>query len=381
MRKLLSGVAIFAIATLTIQVTNVGAAASPRRVIPTNTAINGRVNALALGAGRLFIGGQMTAPFNRLGAINPGSGTVAWAPGGVPSEVRALELVGGTLFVGGAFGIRIYNASSLALLRSFSCGSVRALAVDSTGGGVIVGGNISQCDNQTHQNLARIDVGSRTVVAGFTASTNATVTALESDASGTFVGGFFANIRGTQASVATSRFRLGKITAGGAVVTSFAPTYVPASGEAGSGKSVRAFDTSNGRLFASWGESVNKVVVYNQTSAAFIRQWGSNGDTQAVFTQGGNAYFGGHWQTFNGSGPLYFAAVDAGSFAREAVVSPIPIAAMGIFAIIGDGGGGLWLEATSEATGDQEPSTSSVWSTSPRSGSCGHVRRVRGSSP
>ena len=143
--------------------------------------------------------------------------------------------------------------------------------------------------------------------------------------------------------MATSRFRLGKITAGGAVVTSFAPTYVPASGEAGSGKSVRALDTSNGRLFASWGESVNKVVVYNQTSAAFIRQWGSNGDTQAVFTQGGNAYFGGHWQTFNGSGPLYFAAVDAGSFAREAVVSPIPIAAMGIFAIIGDGGGGLWL--------------------------------------
>ena len=62
-----------------------------------------------------------------------------------------------------------------------------------------------------------------------------------------------------------------------------------------------------------------------------------------MFTQGGNAYFGGHWQTFNGSGPLYFAAVDAGSFAREAVVSPIPIAAMGIFAIIGDGGGGLWL--------------------------------------
>jgi len=337
MRKMLSGVAMVAIATLTIHVTSAGAVATPRRVVATNTAINGRVSALALGTGRLFVGGQMTAPFNRLGAINPGTGAVVWAPSDVPSEVRALELAGGALFVGGAFGIRIYDASTLALLRSFSCGTVRALAVDATGAGVIVGGNFSSCGGQTHQNLARIDVASRNVAASFTASANATVLALESDGTGTFVGGFFGKINGT------SRFRLGKITSAGALDASFAPTYVPAPGEPGDGKSVRALDTSNGRLFASWGESVNKVVVYNETSAAFVRQWGSNGDTQAVFTQGGNAYFGGHWQTFDGSGPPYFAAVDAGSSAREAVVSPIPLAPMGVFAIVGDGAGGLWL--------------------------------------
>ena len=338
MRKMLSGVAIFAIATLTIQVTSAGAAASPRRVIPTNTAINGRVTDLALGAGRLFIGGQMTAPFNRLGAINPGSGAVVWTPGGVPSEVRALELVGGTLFVGGAFGIRIYNASSLALLRSFSCGSVRALAVDSTGGGVIVGGNISQCDDQTHQNLARIDVGSRTCrgrVHG--------VDQRHRDRPR------IRRQRHVRRRLLRQHQRDQPLPPGQDQRRRRSRHVVRADVRAGVGRARQRQVGPRPSTPATGACSPRGARASTRWSCTTRPRPPSSGSgvptatPRPCFTQGGNAYFGGHWQTFNGSGPPYFAAVDAGSFAREAVVSPIPIAPMGIFAIIGDGGGGLWL--------------------------------------
>ena len=41
----------------------------------------------------------MTGPFHaRLGAIDPATGAVVWAPTGVPSEVRALAAMNGALY-------------------------------------------------------------------------------------------------------------------------------------------------------------------------------------------------------------------------------------------------------------------------------------------
>ena len=268
MRKMLSGVAIVAIATLTIHVTSAGAVATPRRVIPTNTAINGRVNALALGASRLFIGGQMTAPFNRLGAVNPGSGAVVWAASGVSSEVRALDYAGGALFVGGAFGVRIYDASSLALLRSFSCGTVRALAVDSPVAGVRRGEHLelrrtgAQEPGPHRRRLAQrrgrlhgVDQrhGHRPRVRR---------------PAGRSSGGSSATINGT------SRFRLGKITSTGAVDTSLAPTYVPASGEPAAGSRSAPSTPAMGAC-SPHGVRRSTRCRLQPGSGAFVGQWGS----------------------------------------------------------------------------------------------------------
>ena len=107
-------------------------------------------------------------------------------------------------------------------------------------------------------------------------------------------------------------------------------TYVPNSGDLGqnTNKSVRAMDLANGQVFASWGESVNKTVIYNQATAAFIARWVSDGDTQAVLASDGNVYVGGHWFRYMGpnvnSTAVYFAAFDAASLAKETVVAPIP---------------------------------------------------------
>ena len=119
---------------------------------------------------------------------------------------------------------------------------------------------------------------------------------------------------------------------------------MPNSGDVGTAKSVRALDIAAGRLFASWGESVNKTVIYNQATAAFVRYWGTDGDTQALLADGGNVYLGGHWYQFAGPSPsVHFAAFDASTLVKEAVVTPIPYTPMGVFAIISDGAGGLWL--------------------------------------
>ena len=335
MRKAFAGLAA-AVAALLVLVIGAGAATTPQTVTPTNTTINGRVDALALDNGRLFVGGQMTAPFTRLGALNPSTGAVVWSAASVTSEVRALAAVNGALYAGGDFGLRVYSLSSLTLLGTISCGSVRALEPAVGNLSVVVGGNFTTCGGQAHKNLALVN--GTTVSSTWTARTDGTVLALATDANGTFVGGYFGSINGT------TRYRLGKVTTSGGL-DAWSSTYVPNSGDVGTAKSVRALDLASGRLFASWGESVNKTVVYNQaTTADFIRFWGTDGDTQAILTDCGNVYLGGHWYQFAGPTPsVHFAAFDATSFTKEAVVAPIPYTPLGVFSIISDGSAGLWL--------------------------------------
>ena len=158
MRKTLVGALITVIAMVTVQVLGAGAVATPQTVAPTLQTINGRVSALVLSDGQLFVGGQMTVPFNRLGAVDPVSGAVVWAPTDVPTEVRALAAVGDALFVGGDFGLRVYSTTTFGLLTTITCGQVRAIEPDLAGTGVFVGGSFTTCGGQAHKNLARVDV-------------------------------------------------------------------------------------------------------------------------------------------------------------------------------------------------------------------------------
>jgi hypothetical protein len=341
-RKALLGLGVVVLAAVMSGVLWASAAQAPPTVVPfANPAIAGTVRALALGSGRLFVGGEFTGPFTRLGALNPTTGAVVWSAPAVPSEVRALVVVGTTLFAGGDFGVRAYNTASGAQLATFTCTNVRALEPDATNTWVVVGGSFGTCGGQNHTNLARISVAGLTVDASWNPRANATVLTMAADSSGIFLGGNFASVNGV------ARYRIGKVANDGSL-DPWNSTYVPNSGDVGTAKSVRAMDLANGRVFASWGESVNKTVIYNQATAAFVSQWVSDGDTQAVLASGGNVYLGGHWFRYMGpnsnSAAMYFAAFDASSLAKETVVDPIPGGwPLGVFAIIPDGSGGLWL--------------------------------------
>jgi hypothetical protein len=323
------------------------APAPPTVVLFNNPAISGTVNALAIGSGRLFVGGAFTGPFTNLGALNPTTGAVdaAWSPPAVPSQVRVLTTVGTRLFAGGDFGVRVYDTASGAQLASIACNSVRALEPDATNTWMVVGGNFGTCGGQTHRNLARMSVAGLTVDASWSPSANARVLAMAADSSGIFVGGDFTSL--TSGTTTVNRFKLGKVANNGTIDPWNSP-YEPNSGDIGTAKSVRAMDLAGGRLFASWGESVNKTVIYNQATAAFFAQWVSDVDTQVVTATGGNVYVGGHWFRYMGlnsnSAATYFAAFDDSSLAKATVVTPIPSGwPLGVFAIIPDGSGGLWL--------------------------------------
>jgi hypothetical protein len=341
-RKALLGLVVVVVASVMGGVLWASAAPAPPTVVPfANPTITGTVKALAMGSGRLFVGGGFTGPFTNLGALNPATGAVVWSAPSVPSEVRALVVVGTRLFAGGDFGVRVYDTASGAQQATFTCGNVRALEPDATNAWVVVGGSFGTCGGQTHGNLARINVAGLTVDGSWNPQTNATVLTLAADSGGIFVGGTFASVN------SVARYRIGKVANDGSTDPWNSP-YVPNSGDVGSAKSVRAMDLANGRVFASWGESVNKTVIYNQATAAFVSQWVSDGDTQAVLASGGNVYTGGHWFRYMGpnsnSAAVYFAAFDAASLAKETVVAPIPGGwPLGVFAIIPDGSGGLWL--------------------------------------
>ncbi len=286
------------------------------------------MKALALGSGRLFVGGGFTGPFTNLGALNPATGAVvwSWSPPAVPSEVRALVVVGTRLFAGGDFGVRVYDTASGAQQATFTCNSVRALEPDATNGWVVVGGNFGTCGGQTHRNLARISVAGLTVDASWNPS---------DERQGPDHGRrqqrhlrrrrVLVDVPIQHREPATGSARWPTTAASTRGTPPTCPTR--ATSAQTTGKSVRAMDLANGRVFASWGESVNKTVIYNQATAAFIARWVSDGDTQAVLASGGNVYVGGHWFRYMGpnvnSAAVYFAAFDAASLAKETVVAPI----------------------------------------------------------
>ena len=121
---------------------------------------------------------------------------------------------------------------------------------------------------------------------------------MAADSSGIFVGGDFVL---TDPNTTEPRYRIGKVANDG----SARPVELRLRAQLGrrrpnTAKSVRAMDLANGRVFASWGESVNKTVIYDQATAAFVSQWVSDGDTQVVLASGGNVYVGGHWFRYMG---------------------------------------------------------------------------------
>ena len=80
MRKALLGLVVVVLASVMGGALWASAAPAPPTVVPfANPAITGTVKALAMGSGRLFVGGGFTGPFTNLGALNPATGAVVWS--------------------------------------------------------------------------------------------------------------------------------------------------------------------------------------------------------------------------------------------------------------------------------------------------------------
>ena len=287
--------------------------------------------------------------------------------------VRAVLVVGNTVYVGGTFtqvrgpggspvvaraNLAAFDRTSGALRTTFSAdtnGIVRALASD--GAWLYVGGGFTSIKGSSRQRIAKLDLGSGNV-SSWTANVNGTVHAIAVGGGRVYAGGTFT----TAANQA--RARVASFEIGSGALTSFNPgadnsvnalavapngltAYVGGQFAtiAGTSRPWLAALTTDGSLrpitfqslanrvldldvssdgsqvFAAQGGAGNQATAYN--AATGQRQWGRTamGDVQAVRYAGGELYFGFH-EGFQNDTTVRMLAADAATGALDAGFRP-----------------------------------------------------------
>jgi hypothetical protein len=268
-----------------------------------------------------------------------------WSTNG---PVRAVLVVGSTVYVGGAFTeVRSPSGSTVprARLAAFDVhtgalrtgfvadanNTVRALASDGTR--LFVGGAFSQISGVARSRIAALSLTSGAPVAGFSASANSSVFTLRVQGSRLYMGGVFTSVLGAPRNRVAA---LSRTT--GALDSTFAPSFdaevnaivvspdgarVYVGGDFsrvnGTDRPYIATVTSSGtltsqefqgsiyaevidldispagdRIYAALGDLQNQVRAWSTASDRIVWSYVVAGDTQAVRFWGGNVYFGFH---------------------------------------------------------------------------------------
>jgi hypothetical protein len=268
-----------------------------------------------------------------------------WSTNGT---VRAVLVVGDTVYVGGAFTevrppsgspvprarLAAFDVHTGALRTGFVADAnapVRALATD--GSRLFVGGSFSQISGANRSRIAALSLTTGVPVAGFTSSTNNNVYSLRVHGSRLYLGGTFTSVLGQpRGRVAAVSAATGALDPGfapdvddevNAVVVSPDGARVYVGGDFGRVNGVNrpyiATLTSSGtltsqefqgsiygevidldispagdRIYAALGDLQNQVRAWSTASDRIVWSHVVAGDTQAVRFWGGNVYFGFH---------------------------------------------------------------------------------------
>jgi hypothetical protein len=179
---------------------------------------NGRVRAIAISKGVVYIGGSFTALMSHgsrrsvvrhgLAAIDEATGRpTSWNPN-VNGRVDVLRVIGTRVYVGGSFtaigGTGVHNVAAVRRgtgrvasgFRAGANGEVDALAASSSR--LYVGGSFSRVNGRAHSNLAAVARTTGALVGAWTARTDGAVHALlASTTTGrVYVGGHFSRVDG-----------------------------------------------------------------------------------------------------------------------------------------------------------------------------------------
>jgi hypothetical protein len=194
-------------------------ASAPSSVPLATWQAQGRVSALAISNGVVYLGGSFTSLFshgtrktitrNHLAAINEKTGVpTAWNPN-VNGAVHALKVIGKRVYVGGSFtrvgGRSVRNLAAvgrggrvIAGFRASVNGEVDAMAASATE--LYVGGTFSRVDGIARGNLGAVSLGGGGLERRWQARANGSVHVLLGDtaAGRVFVGGHFSTVDGAQ---------------------------------------------------------------------------------------------------------------------------------------------------------------------------------------
>jgi hypothetical protein len=267
---------------------------------------NGRVRAIAVAAGKIFIGGDFTrvrapgaagggAVRNHLAALSLATGRILpWHPraNGTVTALRA-NASGTTIYIGGGFTtingfsrahLAAVTASGSALRKwhANTNGTVYAIAVSTSR--IYAGGSFSTVKGIRRSRLAAIGSSSSARVAPWHPNANSTVRALTMSPGGkrVFAGGDFSRVNGFL------RPHLAALWVAGGLSRFAARPIWP----------VTTLRTAGRQLVAGGGGNGGHVALY--AAANGVRRWlaVTDGDVQGVAVSGGTIIVGGHFNNF-----------------------------------------------------------------------------------
>jgi hypothetical protein len=176
------------------------------QVLPWDPNVNGTVQSLAVGNGRVYLGGSFSnvggTARTRLAAVDATSGAVI--SGFNPRAdglVNSLALSGNTLYAGGSFltlagtarsHLAAVDATTGALSTTWAPAAndiVKAVDMAVDGSRVYVAGSFTTIDGASHRHVAALDPASGAPVASFSHGLSYAVVDMAVDASGVFIAG------------------------------------------------------------------------------------------------------------------------------------------------------------------------------------------------
>jgi hypothetical protein len=277
--------------------------------VPTPTwQTNGRVNVIVVHKHRVYIGGQFTTvrppgaaagteevTRNHVAAFNFVKGTlVRWNPN-VNGTVRAIQVVGKTIYLGGSFTkVRAVGRPRLAAVNNSTGAPTtwkpgangQVLAFGYRNGVLYAGGSFTSAGGSARSHLAAFSTTTGALT-GWSPSTDDQVKALvvTSDGSRVVVGGLFAQVNGS------SQNHIAAInpTGGGTLASWSTHLSYPVIDLARDKNGVYVAGAGGGGNFAGLSPTGGQMW-----------QGGTNGNVQAIAVLGGIVYVGGHMQTYCG---------------------------------------------------------------------------------
>jgi hypothetical protein len=265
----------------------------------------GRVSALAISNGVVYLGGSFTSlsskgsgrktvTRNHLAAIDEATGVpTAWNPN-VNGPVRSIKVIGKRVYVGGSFtsigGRAVRNLAAVSLstgrvittFRASANGEVDALAASATK--LYLGGTFSSVDGVAHGNVAAVTLGTGAKANGWAARTNGPVhTLLVGTGTGrVYIGGHFSAVDG--------RARSWLAAVGAKQGSAFAWATAPL------GQVWALALGPQGQLYAGvGGHEGGQLDSYNAATGSRHWQRFADGDVQTVSVAGSEVLAGGHF--------------------------------------------------------------------------------------
>jgi hypothetical protein len=270
---------------------------------------NGRVNAIAVSGTTVYLGGQFTSmrppgaplgtgevPRNHVAAVSLTTGALLpWDPN-ANGTVRALKVVSGFVYMGGAF-TQVGGATHTRLAKVSATGtgavvstwtasaSAEVFALASAGSNMYIGGGFGTVDGSARANIAAITDATGSLLP-WNPGTDGQVRALRFTATGRLnVGGTFAHLAGAAAN------NLGAVdsTTGNALPFQAHISYP-----------VISLASDAAGLYVAGAGGGGNFAAFSTTNGSSLWEGGTNGNVQAIGVVNGVVYVGGHFQTYCG---------------------------------------------------------------------------------